>query len=187
MTPPDTMPTHRLRVHIAESTLAAIPLDRIAKLPDSVVQSLTRYIARYDTTAKGLRLWKEYFARSQRFVAERNKQYESEHAAELKREAQQRYENIVALASCKPGRARITSLTTNHLDWDDTDIASIACHRVRIGMTADQVRAAWGRPDDINRSVYSFGVHEQWVWEDSDGMPYQYAYMEDGVLTSIQQ
>jgi hypothetical protein len=110
-----------------------------------------------------------------------------EEALTAKRGVAQRYDQIVAMASCKPTRARITSLTTNHPDWEIGAVASVACRRIRIGMTAEQVRAAWGRPDDINRSVYSFGVHEQWVWEDGDGIPYQFAYMEDGVLTSTQQ
>ena len=52
--------------------------------------------------------------------------------------------------------------------------------RVRIGMTAEQCRAALGRPRDINRSVGSYGVHEQWVY---NGL---YLYFEDGIMTSFQ-
>ena len=42
------------------------------------------------------------------------------------------------------------------------------------------VRASWGKPDDINRSVGPWGVHEQWVYG------YKYLYFEDGSLTSWQ-
>ena len=52
--------------------------------------------------------------------------------------------------------------------------------QVMIGMTTEQARAAWGRPRDINRSVGSFGVHEQWCYSNS------YLYFEDGILTSWQ-
>ena len=52
--------------------------------------------------------------------------------------------------------------------------------KVQIGMTTEQCRAAWGSPDDINRTVGSFGTHEQWVYGSS------YLYFEDGVMTSFQ-
>jgi len=58
-----------------------------------------------------------------------------------------------------------------------------ACERVRIGMTPDEVRAAWGRPRDINRSTYSFGVHEQWVYGEWGS---SYVYFENGVVTATQ-
>lgn len=52
--------------------------------------------------------------------------------------------------------------------------------RIQMGITTCMAIAAWGRPEDINRSVGSFGVHEQWVY------PASYLYFEDGVLTSFQ-
>jgi hypothetical protein len=53
---------------------------------------------------------------------------------------------------------------------------------VTIGMTPEDVHASsWGKPRSINRSVYSFGVHEQWVYGGSN-----YLYFRDGVLNSIQ-
>lgn len=64
----------------------------------------------------------------------------------------------------------------------DEDIATLIMNKqVRRGMTAEQCRASWGRPQDINRTTGSFGVHEQWVY---DG--YNYLYFEDGILTTIQ-
>lgn len=32
--------------------------------------------------------------------------------------------------------------------------------KIRIGMSQDGVRLSWGYPDKINRSIYSFGVHD---------------------------
>lgn len=49
-----------------------------------------------------------------------------------------------------------------------------------LGMTDKMAKESWGAPDDINRSVGSWGVHEQWVYGDT------YLYFENGILTSWQ-
>ena len=57
---------------------------------------------------------------------------------------------------------------------------------VRLGMTEqDVLDSSWGKPDEINRTTYTFGVHEQWVYR---GAYYNnsYLYFEDGILTTIQ-
>lgn len=52
-----------------------------------------------------------------------------------------------------------------------------------IGMTAKEVEAStWGKPKDINKTTYSWGVKEQWVYSN-----YRYIYLEDGVVTAIQE
>lgn len=52
---------------------------------------------------------------------------------------------------------------------------------VSIGMTKEEVLASsWGRPQSINTTTYSFGVHEQWVYGGG------YLYFENGILTAIQ-
>lgn len=60
------------------------------------------------------------------------------------------------------------------------DIHSITDRKIHLGMTPCMAVAAWGRPEKINRSVGSFGTHEQWVYQDN------YLYFEDGILTSWQ-
>lgn len=53
---------------------------------------------------------------------------------------------------------------------------------VHIGMSKqDVLDSSWGRPQEINRSTYSFGVHEQWVYGNGN-----YLYFKDGTLTAIQ-
>ena len=52
--------------------------------------------------------------------------------------------------------------------------------RVKIGMTAQEVRLSWGNPKDINVSEGIWGVHEQWVYED------EYVYFENGKVSAIQ-
>ena len=52
--------------------------------------------------------------------------------------------------------------------------------KVKLGMRTDEVIASWGYPEDIHRTVGSWGVHEQWVYGRT------YLYFEDGLLTSWQ-
>lgn len=53
---------------------------------------------------------------------------------------------------------------------------------VSIGMTSeDVVASSWGKPEKINRSDYSFGVHEQWVYGSGN-----YIYIKDGLVSSVQ-
>lgn len=53
---------------------------------------------------------------------------------------------------------------------------------VTVGMTKDDVLASsWGRPESINKSVYSHGTHEQWIYGNG-----HYLYFEGNQLTSIQ-
>lgn len=55
--------------------------------------------------------------------------------------------------------------------------------KITKGMTTKDVLASWGRPNDINRSVGSWGVHEQWVYGRTDA---SYLYFENDILTSWQ-
>lgn len=51
---------------------------------------------------------------------------------------------------------------------------------VKIGMSKAMCRESWGEPDDINKSIGSWGNHEQWVYGSS------YLYFEGNKLTAIQ-
>jgi septal ring factor EnvC (AmiA/AmiB activator) len=80
-------------------------------------------------------------------------------------------------------RAKMSKIerTMEKYNCDEETARLINKGQVRIGMTDKQCRAAWGNPSDINRSVYSFGVHEQWCYGG-----HNYLYFEDGILTSVQ-
>jgi hypothetical protein len=80
-----------------------------------------------------------------------------------------RVADIQAVGPCKSSASRVGSLVTRHPNWSDTHIAHIACRSVVIGMSSDQAIAAWGRPDDVNRTTSAYGVSEQWVYEDMTG------------------
>ncbi|MCD9025220.1 hypothetical protein [Cohnella silvisoli] len=52
-----------------------------------------------------------------------------------------------------------------------------------IGMTAQEVRdSKWGSPDDINKTTTKYGTSEQWVYN-----YYGYIYIDDGIVTAIQE
>ena len=49
-------------------------------------------------------------------------------------------------------------------------------------MTKKEVRkSTWGYPEKINKDTYSWGVKEQWVYENG------YIYFKNGVVTSISE
>jgi hypothetical protein len=52
--------------------------------------------------------------------------------------------------------------------------------KIALGMTKEMVIDSWGEPKDINRTVGSWGIHEQWVYGSA------YLYFENGILTSWQ-
>ena len=62
----------------------------------------------------------------------------------------------------------------------DTELAKKG--KVRVGMTADQCRMAWGEPDRISRTVTAHKTHEQWVYPSGNRL-----YFDDKVLESIRQ
>lgn len=69
-------------------------------------------------------------------------------------------------------------------------IDAIANHRFVIGMTVEQAILSVGSPNEINRSVGSWGVHEQWVYNRGvrvGGVRGFYLYFENGKLTSWQE
>lgn len=56
---------------------------------------------------------------------------------------------------------------------------------ISVGMTSEEVREAWGRPSDINRTISKHGTREQWVYK--VGLyGAKYVYLEDGIVTTIQ-
>ena len=59
--------------------------------------------------------------------------------------------------------------------------------KIFIGMSEAALIASWGRPNDINSSVGSWGVHKQYVYGtySSYSSP-RYVYVENGFVTSWQ-
>lgn len=63
--------------------------------------------------------------------------------------------------------------------------AAIATSKIMVGMTAEQARRSWGAPTKINRSIGTYGTHEQWVY-DLGRSRSQYVYIENGIVASMQ-
>lgn len=53
--------------------------------------------------------------------------------------------------------------------------------RYWIGMTAGMAIESLGQPEDINKTVNSINVHEQWIYKNDI-----YLYFDNGILTSFQ-
>lgn len=78
------------------------------------------------------------------------------------------------------GAARARTLNAAHPGWEMIALAQVACKKVSVGLTAAQVRAAWGNPDHVNTTTTANGDHEQWVYGD------EYVYVDEGVVTAMQ-
>lgn len=80
---------------------------------------------------------------------------------------------------------RRKSFVFNHPDVTECYNQAILGGRIILGMTEEMVIASWGNPKEVNRTVYSFGVHKQYIYG-NDIRYRKYLYFENGVLTSWQ-
>ena len=128
-----------------------------------------------------------------RVIAAETKEYRAV-ALDKKQTAKARAEAIEAMQKYYPSQAvellpLLSSMQAQAADQDETDrkktrredLARRKKAGVTLGMSQEEViQSVWGKPQKINRSTYTFGVHEQWVYGGG------YLYFEDGVLKSIQ-
>lgn len=54
---------------------------------------------------------------------------------------------------------------------------------VLMGMTSKEVERSQGKPIEINESIGSYGVREQWVYQRPDGSMY-FIYLDNGKVTA---
>ena len=64
--------------------------------------------------------------------------------------------------------------------WPQDIEKAVLDGKVKIGMTDEQVSLAWGKPNKVNRTIASWGTHEQWVYGNT------FLYFENGILTALQ-
>jgi len=67
-------------------------------------------------------------------------------------------------------------------DWSEEIWQLIRQSKIKLGMTRDMLLLSWGEPTEINKSVGSWGIHEQFVYRDCNS----YVYVENGKITSWQ-
>lgn len=133
----------------------------------------------YSSIKTNLDLLKQYHPESQEYTKAKSIYDQSLTDQELARKKAEQ-EAAKAEAARRAKMAPIERIMEKY--GCDEDIATLILHKqVRRGMTAEQCRAAWGRPEDINRTTGSYGVHEQWCYGG-----HNYLYFEDGILTTIQ-
>lgn len=77
-----------------------------------------------------------------------------------------------------PPDPRALAIRAKH--WSGPITTAVIARKILFGMTREQVRASWGEPDEINRTVTPGDVHEQWVYGT------QYVYFDNGVVTAWQ-
>ena len=80
----------------------------------------------------------------------------------------------------------LNAARANDEKTEKTRLASEKARRKKQGanlaMTPQEViESSWGKPRNINRSTYTFGTREQWVYGNGN-----YLYFKDGILDSIQ-
>jgi hypothetical protein len=64
--------------------------------------------------------------------------------------------------------------------YGEEKAARILAKEIWLGMTKEMAIDSWGMPQKVNRTLGTFGVHEQWIYGDT------YLYFENGFLTSWQ-
>lgn len=117
--------------------------------------------------------------RESRLADEKNAAYVAKERLVLAEEAARRAEADEAWKITRAGQ-----LCAEHPAWTHHDCDSIVAKKIRIGMTEEQVAAAWRTPYKVNRTEYSGHTADQWVMYEGDNT---YLYFDDGVLKAIQQ
>lgn len=65
----------------------------------------------------------------------------------------------------------------------ETEVVIVEKLSPQIDMTKEEVLASvWGKPDDVNRTITKYGIHEQWCYGNG-----KYIYFDDGIVTAIQE
>ena len=72
---------------------------------------------------------------------------------------------------------------TTYGDLEELYQTEISKPEPSIGMTADEVvNSTWGEPNKINKTTTEYGTSEQWVYGGG-----RYIYLDDGIVTAIQE
>lgn len=77
-------------------------------------------------------------------------------------------------------RAEIDRLAEQEKVRQQEYLKAISQRKIMVGMSRDQVRRSWGRPNNINASGGAYGTTEQWVYSSA------HLYFDGDNLTSWQ-
>jgi hypothetical protein len=135
-----------------------------------------------ENKVEGINASMQDFKGKEEVLIEKQKQEDEEKkqiAEEKKMEEQetiQSQKNTTANAAAK--KARRENLIKK---YGNKNGSMITDGHIVIGMTKQMCIDAWGKPQEINRTTGTFGVHEQWVYNIKS-----YLYFEGDILTTIQ-
>jgi hypothetical protein len=88
---------------------------------------------------------------------------------------------VARAQALKKLRPAVRSACEDHPWWAIETCQTINRRQVHVGMTPEQARLGWGKPEKINVTSFGRVQHEQWVYSISS-----YLYFDNDVLTSIQ-
>lgn len=93
---------------------------------------------------------------------------------------------MLSLAGCASESDRMEKI--NASGWSELTKARVRDKKITVGMTAEQVRLAWGEPSKINRTVTASTVREQWIYGSYSRYtkPWAYLYLTNDKVTSWQ-
>ncbi|TAE40874.1 MAG: hypothetical protein EAY66_01765 [Sphingobacteriales bacterium] len=122
------------------------------------------------------------FSSKESVLREKRKQ-EEELKKQIAEEKMQKQQNVIQSKKNSASTAQAKKIRRENLikKYGINQGTLIADGKVAVGMTKEMCIASWGRPQDINRTTGTFGVHEQWVYNLKS-----YLYFEKDILTTIQ-
>jgi hypothetical protein len=163
---PPTLPsTDSTLVARADSIMSRVPIGRVAKLSTDSLDMVVSVDSSSNNPKSAAWLATAEKERARRAAAARLAQIQ-----------------LDAFSVCQSRHsAAVAALALKHPDWSDDAIAIVACHRVVVGMSQEQLLASWGRPEQVNRTVVGSSASDQLVYSDNN-----YVYIENGVVTSYQ-
>ena len=105
-------------------------------------------------------------------------------------EVVQQNQQVLAALSTRPAdlqhlkRPVVRAACTKHSDWDIDTCQTMDAKKLMLGMNAEQVRLAWGKPNRINVTTTADRQHEQWIY--GSASPRSYIYLDDGIVRTMQ-
>ena len=94
------------------------------------------------------------------------------------------------LSGCATNEPRIDKIQTQHPEWDQATVERVASKQLEVGMTADMVVAALGKPDAVSQT----GDEEKWGYAElkQDGWNFykrfvQFIYFKEGKVVRTEK
>lgn len=111
-------------------------------------------------------------------IAKREAEREEANRLERERRAKEAEERRIA------ERAAYERDIRANIEFSDREKEAILHNMLFLGMSRKALIESWGPPLDINRTVGSFGTHEQFVYPGKSKYENVYVYLENGYITS---